>query len=60
VASVATETPGFISALKDARKGGEPVPKALTSLFKRFGTRTVPLALGSGLAAYLGTKALTN
>lgn len=41
-------------------KGKAPMSKALKGRFARFGTRTLPLALGSGLAAYLGTKALTD
>jgi hypothetical protein len=56
VAGVASETPEFIQALRAKKR----MPKAMKSLFTRFGTRTLPLALGGGLAAYLGTKALTN
>jgi len=50
----------YLASLKNARRAGRKVPKALAGAFKRFGTRTVPLALGSGLAAYLGTKDLSN
>lgn len=51
----------FKDAIRHIRET-RSIPKGWKSLnlLKRFGTRTAPLALGSGLAAYLGTKALTD
>jgi hypothetical protein len=54
-----------VGSLKDALRHireTRTLPRGWKSLdlLKRFGTRTLPLALGGGLAAYLGTKALTN
>jgi len=57
---MAENASGLVEALRSSRAAKKPLPKAWKSLLGRFGGRTVPLALGSGLAAYLGTKALTN
>ncbi len=58
--AMAENASGLMEVLRRTRGTRKKMPKAWKSLLGRYGGRTLPLALGSGLAAYLGTKALTD
>ena len=53
-------SPKLLAQLKERITKGKPISVKAKRLMGRFGGRTVPLGLGSALAAYLGTKALTD
>jgi len=58
----ATNIPDLINQLrtKPLRAGQPRVSPAMKSLYKKWSTRTLPLGLGGGLAAYLAAKGIGN